>query len=90
MGGLVSDRFGNRRFVMLAYMLGIAVGFLLMGLMNSKWPLIVAVAITVLCSVFVQGAEGATFGIIPRSSAASPGRSPVWPGPTATSAPSAT
>lgn len=26
MGGLVSDRFGNRRFVMLAYMLGIAVG----------------------------------------------------------------
>src|SRR5690606_20453011 len=65
MGGLVSDRFGNRRFVMLAYMLGIAIGFLLMGLMNAKWPLIVAVAITVLCSVFVQGAEGATFGIIP-------------------------
>jgi MFS transporter, NNP family, nitrate/nitrite transporter len=27
MGGLVSDRMGNRRFVMLAYMLGIAVGF---------------------------------------------------------------
>lgn len=65
MGGLVSDRFGNRRFVMLAYMLGIAVGFALMGLMNSKWPLVVAVAITIACSFFVQGAEGATFGIIP-------------------------
>jgi MFS transporter, NNP family, nitrate/nitrite transporter len=65
MGGLVSDRFGNRRFVMLAYMLGIAVGFLLMGLMDSKWPLVLAVAITVGCSFFVQGAEGATFGIIP-------------------------
>jgi len=65
MGGLVSDRFGNRRFVMLAYMLGIAVGFALMGLMDSKWPLVVAVAITVGCSFFVQGAEGATFGIIP-------------------------
>jgi MFS transporter, NNP family, nitrate/nitrite transporter len=65
MGGLVSDRFGNRRFVMLAYMLGIAVGFLLMGLMDSKWPLALAVAITVGCSFFVQGAEGATFGIIP-------------------------
>jgi MFS transporter, NNP family, nitrate/nitrite transporter len=65
MGGLVSDRFGNRRFVMLAYMLGIAVGFLLMGLMNSHWPLIVAVAITIACSFFVQGSEGATFGIIP-------------------------
>jgi NNP family nitrate/nitrite transporter-like MFS transporter len=65
MGGLVSDRFGNRRFVMLAYMLGIAIGFALMGLLDSKWPLVVAVAITILCSFFVQGAEGATFGIIP-------------------------
>ncbi len=65
MGGLVSDRFGNRRFVMLAYMLGIAVGFALMGLLDSKWPLVVAVAITIGCSFFVQGAEGATFGILP-------------------------
>ena len=65
MGGLVSDRMGNRRFVMLAYMTGIAVGFALMGLLNSAWPLIVAIAITIACSFFVQGAEGATFGIIP-------------------------
>jgi len=65
MGGLVSDRFGNRRFVMMAYMLGIAIGFFLMGLMDSKWPLVVAVAITIGCSFFVQGAEGATFGIVP-------------------------
>ncbi|WP_304640263.1 MFS transporter [Pseudomonas sp.] len=65
MGGLVSDRMGNRRFVMLAYMFGIGVGFLMMGLMNEKWPLLIAVAVTVGCSIFVQGAEGATFGIIP-------------------------
>ena len=65
MGGLVSDRMGNRRFVMLSYMFGISVGFALMGLMNSNWPLIIAVGITVFTSFFVQGAEGATFGIIP-------------------------
>ena len=65
MGGLVSDRFGNRRFVMLAYMLGIAIGFALMGLLDSRWPLAVAIVITIACSFFVQGAEGATFGIIP-------------------------
>ena len=65
MGGMVSDRMGNRRFVMLSYMFGIAVGFALMGLLNSSWPLIIAVAITVFTSFFVQGAEGATFGIIP-------------------------
>jgi NNP family nitrate/nitrite transporter-like MFS transporter len=65
MGGLVSDRLGNRRFVMLAYMFGIGIGFTLMGLMDSTWPLIIAIAITIFCSFFVQGAEGATFGIIP-------------------------
>ncbi|MBS3910948.1 MAG: MFS transporter [Hydrogenophaga sp.] len=65
MGGLVSDRFGNRRYVMMAYMLGIGVGFVLMGLLDSTWPLIVAIIFTISCSFFVQGAEGATFGIIP-------------------------
>jgi MFS transporter, NNP family, nitrate/nitrite transporter len=65
MGGLVSDRMGNRRFVMLAYMFGIGIGFTLMGLLDSNWPLIVAIGITIFCSFFVQGAEGATFGIIP-------------------------
>jgi len=65
MGGLVSDRFGNRRFVMLAYMFGIGVGFVLMGLLDSRWPLVIAIAVTIACSFFVQGAEGATFGIIP-------------------------
>lgn len=65
MGGLVSDRLGNRRFVMLAYMFGISLGFVFMGLLNEKWPLLIAVIVTVACSVFVQGAEGATFGIIP-------------------------
>lgn len=65
MGGLVSDRMGNRRFVMLAYMFGIGVGFLMMGMLDSNWPLIVAIVVTMFCSFFVQGAEGATFGIIP-------------------------
>lgn len=50
-GGLVSDRMGNRRFVMLSYMFGIGVGFVLMGLMNETWPLFIAVAVTIACSV---------------------------------------
>ena len=65
MGGLVSDRMGNRRFVMLSYMFGIGVGLILMGLLNEAWPLAIAIVITIGCSFFVQGAEGATFGIIP-------------------------
>jgi MFS transporter, NNP family, nitrate/nitrite transporter len=50
---------------MMAYMFGIGVGFVLMGLLDSNWPLIVAIAFTIMCSFFVQGAEGATFGIVP-------------------------
>lgn len=65
LGGYISDRVGSRRKVMLGYMLGISIGFALMGMLNSGWPLFIAVVITIFCSVFVQGAEGATFGIIP-------------------------
>ncbi len=65
LGGIISDRFGNRRFVMMAYMLGIGGGFILMGLLDSEWPLFIAIVFTISVSVFVQGAEGATFGILP-------------------------
>lgn len=65
LGGYISDRVGNRRLVMLIYMFGIGIGFGLMGLLDSSWPIFIAVVFTITCSVFVQGAEGATFGIIP-------------------------
>lgn len=65
LGGVLSDRMRSRKLVMSTYMLGIAGGFFLMGLMNSAWPIVLAVIITIGCSMFVQGAEGATFGIIP-------------------------
>ncbi|WP_257391619.1 MFS transporter [Halalkalibacter krulwichiae] len=65
LGGVLSDRMGSRRNVMLVYMFGISIGLVLMGLMNSSWPLVLAIAITVLTSMFIQGAEGATFAVIP-------------------------
>lgn len=65
LGGWVSDRFSSRKTIMMVYMFGIAVGFGLMGMMDSAWPIALATLVTVCCSMFVQGAEGATFGIIP-------------------------
>ena len=84
LGGYLSDRMSNRKRTMLIYMVGIAVGFLLMAfigqwgegvdadglktvipMFEGLWWLIAAVGITVFASVFVQGAEGATFAIIP-------------------------
>ena len=65
LGGLISDLMSNRKLVMSIYMFGIALGFLGMAFISSAWPIWVAVVITILCSIFVQGAEGATFAIIP-------------------------
>jgi len=65
LGGLISDSMHSRKAVMLVYMGGIALGFLLMAQINVGWGVWLAVAATIFCSVFVQGAEGATFAIIP-------------------------
>ena len=65
LGGYLSDRLKSRKRVMLIYMGGITLGFLSMGFMTEGFPIGVAVAITILTSMFVQGAEGSTFAIIP-------------------------
>lgn len=64
-GGWLSDRMTSRKTVMLLYMFGISLGLVAMGMINSEWPLILAVMVTVLTSMFIQGAEGATFAVIP-------------------------
>ncbi|SER78975.1 MFS transporter [Salisediminibacterium halotolerans] len=64
-GGWLSDRMGNRKKTMLMYMFGISVGLASMAGINSEWPLILAILVTLITSLFIQGAEGATFAIIP-------------------------
>ena len=81
LGGYLSDKMSNRKKTMLIYMIGIAIGFFCMGLIgkyevvegvqsivpmfDGMWWFVVAILITIACSMFVQGAEGATFAIIP-------------------------
>ena len=65
LGGILSDSFNSRKLIMSMYMLGISLGFTGMGFINSTWPLVLAVVLTIACSMFVQGAEGATFAVIP-------------------------
>jgi NNP family nitrate/nitrite transporter-like MFS transporter len=65
LGGVLSDSMKSRKLIMLVYMLGIALGFFGMGFIDSDWPIFIAVILTIACSMFVQGAEGATFAIIP-------------------------
>ncbi|MCK5442688.1 MAG: MFS transporter [Maribacter sp.] len=84
LGGLLSDKMGNRKKTMLLYMGGIVVGFFLMAIIakvgsvnvntgevtlvplyNTVTWLVVSILITMFASFFVQGAEGATFAMIP-------------------------
>ena len=65
LGGILSDSFTSRRTIMLFFLLGISLGFFGMSLIDASWPLFAAVAVTICCSLFVQGGEGATFAIIP-------------------------
>ncbi|QDI91720.1 NarK/NasA family nitrate transporter [Salicibibacter halophilus] len=65
LGGVLSDRMGSRRNVMLIYMLGISVGLVGMGMIDSSWPIILALAMMIFTSMFVSGGEGATFAMVP-------------------------
>ncbi len=63
-GGWISDRCG-RKPTLLILTAGLAVGYFLMGHVESDWPLWLAVATAMGCSFFVQAGEGAVFATVP-------------------------
>jgi len=63
-GGLISDKFGRKR-ALVVLLMGLAVGYLLMSQIDAGWPVLLAVAITMVCSFFVQSGEGAVFAMVP-------------------------
>lgn len=63
-GGFFSDRFGRKKSLSLL-IIGLAVGYFAMSHIDSGWPIILAVIVTMSCSFFVQAGEGAVFAIVP-------------------------
>jgi len=63
-GGMISDKYGRRK-TMLVLLAGLAIGYFLMGQIDSTWSLILAVAVCMGCSFFVQAGEGAVFAMVP-------------------------
>jgi NNP family nitrate/nitrite transporter-like MFS transporter len=63
-GGWLSDRFG-RKPILLILTAGLAVGYFVMSLVTSEWPLVLAVIAVMMCSFFVQAGEGAVFATVP-------------------------
>jgi len=63
-GGWLSDKFGRKK-TLLILTAGLALGYLAMALIDSSWPLILAVLTVMACSFFVQAGEGAVFAAVP-------------------------
>jgi NNP family nitrate/nitrite transporter-like MFS transporter len=63
-GGLISDKFGRRK-TLLILLAGLTVGYLIMSQIDSSWPVLLAVLMTMACSFFVQSGEGAVFAMVP-------------------------
>jgi NNP family nitrate/nitrite transporter-like MFS transporter len=63
-GGLFSDAYGRRKMLMIC-LVGQTIGYGIMSQMNGEWSLVAAVAIVLATSVFVQGACGAVYSVVP-------------------------
>lgn len=64
-GGLISDKFGSRKWTLTVMTGGVGLGYLIMSQITANWALPVVIVMTMLCAFFVFGAAGATFGIAP-------------------------
>ncbi|MBW4681631.1 MAG: NarK family nitrate/nitrite MFS transporter [Microcoleus vaginatus WJT46-NPBG5] len=64
-GGLISDKFGSRKWTMTAVTAGIGFSYLLAHSINQSWPIPLAVAVTMFSAYFAQAGCGATYGIVP-------------------------
>jgi len=63
-GGWLSDKFGRKK-TLLILTAGLALGYFAMSLIDSSWPLVIAVITAMACSFFVQAGEGAVFAAVP-------------------------
>ena len=64
-GGIISDSVGSRKWTMTVLLGGMGIGYLLFSMVGSGWALPLAVILVMVCSFFVQAAEGATFALVP-------------------------
>ncbi len=63
-GGWLSDKFGRKK-TLLILTAGLALGYFAMSLIDSSWPLVLAVITAMACSFFVQAGEGAVYAAVP-------------------------
>ncbi|MCK5717664.1 MAG: MFS transporter [Thiomargarita sp.] len=63
-GGFFSDTFGRKQ-ALIILLGGLSIGYFLMSLITAEWWIPAAIAVTMFCSFFVMGGEGAVFSVVP-------------------------
>lgn len=64
LGGLLSDNIG-RKLSLAIFTAGLTGGYLLMAQISAQWSIVATVIVTLICSIFMQAAEGAIFAFVP-------------------------
>ncbi len=63
-GGIISDRFGRKRTLVVLFT-GITFSFALLGQVDPGWALPLVVATTIVCGLFSKAGSGAVFAMVP-------------------------
>ncbi len=63
-GGWMSDKIGRKTTLMIT-VIGSALGYVGLSMMNPSWSLVSIGAVVIFCSFFAQAGAGATFGVVP-------------------------
>jgi MFS transporter, NNP family, nitrate/nitrite transporter len=64
-GGIISDRFGSRKWAMVFISFGIGCSYLMASKIDQHWGVGAAIAIVMLSAYFAQAGCGATFAMVP-------------------------
>ncbi|MFV2056070.1 MAG: MFS transporter [Thiohalomonadales bacterium] len=63
-GGWFSDKFGRKKSLVITLM-GAALGFFAMSLINGEWPIALAIMVIMVSSFFLGSAAGCVFALVP-------------------------
>ncbi len=63
-GGVISDKFGRKRTLVVLFT-GIALSFALLAQVDASWALPLVVATTIICGLFSKAGSGAVFAMVP-------------------------
>jgi len=63
-GGMISDKFGRKRTLVII-LAGLASGYFLMSQIDASWSIPAAIGVMIIASIFVNAGNGAVYAVVP-------------------------